>query len=196
MWDFTGGRPDRTRYLDLGFTLEPAAEAAAVPLSNELIASGPLLYDDGSLVLGAAVLLEAPHAAGAREGCPLTDTPGSKCISGSSVGGGTERRLSCRDPVLRHARSSTALRRHRTHSHQRESFCVNGWMVSLARRRSLHSGNGTGARQGVCLAWPRFGSAPARRFVRLQVWSLIIPIGDSTCHFPRRSVLSQQPCRC
>ena len=67
MWDFTGGRRDRTRYLVLGFTLEPAAEAAAVPSSNELIASGPLLSDDGSLVLGAAVLLEAPHAAGARE---------------------------------------------------------------------------------------------------------------------------------
>ena len=67
MWDFTGGRPDRTRYLVLGFTLEPAAEAAAMPSSNELIASGPLLSDDGSLVLGAAVLLEAPHAAGARE---------------------------------------------------------------------------------------------------------------------------------
>ena len=67
MWDFTGGRPGRIRYLVLGFTLEAAAEAAAVPLSNELIACGPLLSDDGSLVLGAAVLLEAPHAAGARE---------------------------------------------------------------------------------------------------------------------------------
>ena len=67
MWEFTGGRPDRTRYLVLGFTLEPAAEAAAVPSSNDLIAGGPLLSDDGSLVLGAAVLLEAPDAAGARE---------------------------------------------------------------------------------------------------------------------------------
>ena len=67
MWDFTRGRPGRIRYLVLGFTLEPAADAAAVPSSNELIASGPLLSDDGSLVLGAAVLLEAPDAAGARE---------------------------------------------------------------------------------------------------------------------------------
>lgn len=67
MWDFTDARPDRTRYLVLGFTLENAAEAAAVPSGNGLIASGPLLSDDGSLVLGAAVLLEASHAAGARE---------------------------------------------------------------------------------------------------------------------------------
>ena len=38
MWDFTGGRPDRTHSLGLGFTLEPAAEPAAVPSSNDLIA--------------------------------------------------------------------------------------------------------------------------------------------------------------
>jgi uncharacterized protein YciI len=67
MWDFTAGRPDRTRYLVLGFTWERAAEAAAVPLGDELIASGPLRSDDGSLVVGSAVLLEAPDAAGARE---------------------------------------------------------------------------------------------------------------------------------
>jgi uncharacterized protein YciI len=66
MWDFSGGRPDNNRYLVLGFTLEPA-NATELPLHDEVIASGPLLSDDGSLVLGAAVLLEAPDADGARE---------------------------------------------------------------------------------------------------------------------------------
>jgi uncharacterized protein YciI len=66
MWGFSGCRPDINRYLVLGFTLEPAADAAELPLRDELIASGPLLSDDGSLVLGAAVLLEAPDADGAR----------------------------------------------------------------------------------------------------------------------------------
>jgi uncharacterized protein YciI len=66
MWDFSGGRTDNNRYLVLGFTSEPAADAAEPPLRDELIASGPLLSDDGSLVLGAAVLLEAPDEDGAR----------------------------------------------------------------------------------------------------------------------------------
>ena len=66
MWDFTGDRPD-SRYLVLGFTREPAAEAADLPLRDDLVASGPLLSDDGSWVLGAAVLLEASDAAAARE---------------------------------------------------------------------------------------------------------------------------------
>ena len=66
MWDSSGGLPDNNRYLVLGFTLVPAADAAELPLRDELIASGPLLSDDGSLVLGAAVLLEAPDADGAR----------------------------------------------------------------------------------------------------------------------------------
>ena len=66
MWDFTGGRPDRIRYLVLGF-MEATTDAVAPPLGDELITSGPLLSDDGRVVLGAAVLLEAPHADGARE---------------------------------------------------------------------------------------------------------------------------------
>jgi len=66
MWDFHGGRPENNRHLVLGFTLEPAANAAELPLRDDLIASGPLLSDDGSLLLGAAVLLEAPDAEGAR----------------------------------------------------------------------------------------------------------------------------------
>ena len=67
MWEFRGGRPGHHRYLVLGFTLEPAADAVALPLRAEMIACGPLLSDDGSSVLGAAVLLEAPDADDARE---------------------------------------------------------------------------------------------------------------------------------
>ena len=66
MWDFGGGRPD-DRYLVLGFTSEPAADATELPFRDELIACGPLVSDDGSLVLGAAILLEAPDADRARE---------------------------------------------------------------------------------------------------------------------------------
>ncbi len=67
MWDFKGSQPENNRYLVLGFTLEPAPDVTELPLRNQLIAYGPLLSDDGSLVLGAAVLLEAPDADGARE---------------------------------------------------------------------------------------------------------------------------------
>jgi uncharacterized protein YciI len=67
MWDFRGGRPDFNRYLVLGFALADAADATELPHLDELIASGPLLSDDGSMVLGAAVLLEAPNADRAGE---------------------------------------------------------------------------------------------------------------------------------
>jgi len=67
MWDFRGGRPGNNQYLVLGFTPEPAATATALPRSEELIVGGPLLSDDGSLVLGAAVLLEAPGPDEARK---------------------------------------------------------------------------------------------------------------------------------
>lgn len=66
MWDFGGGQDDN-HYLVLGFTLEPAVDAAEIPPGDELIACGPLLSDDGSLMLGAAVLLAAPDPDGARE---------------------------------------------------------------------------------------------------------------------------------
>jgi len=67
MWDFSGSRPGNNRYLVLGFTSEAAAAATELPRRDELIVGGPLLSDDGSLALGAAVLLEAPDADGARE---------------------------------------------------------------------------------------------------------------------------------
>jgi uncharacterized protein YciI len=66
MWDFNGGRPEHNRYLVLGFTLERAGAAHELPLGDELIAGGLLLSDDGAWVLGAAVLLEASDANGAR----------------------------------------------------------------------------------------------------------------------------------
>lgn len=59
MWDFRGVRSVDDRYLVLGFTPEPVEEAPHLPAGDDLIACGPLLSDDGALVLGAAVLLEA-----------------------------------------------------------------------------------------------------------------------------------------
>lgn len=67
MWEFNGGRPEYNRYLVLGFTLEPVGDVVGLPHRDELIASGLLLSDDGSWVLGAAVLLEAPDQDSARE---------------------------------------------------------------------------------------------------------------------------------
>ncbi len=62
MWDFSGGNAGHNRYLVLGFTFEPATNATEPPPCDDLIAFGPLLSDDGALVLGAAALLEAPDA--------------------------------------------------------------------------------------------------------------------------------------
>jgi uncharacterized protein YciI len=69
MWDFGGQEPDH-RFLVIGFTSEPEAEAVAPPSGDRIIASGPLLSDDGAWVLGAAVLLEASSADAAREVLP------------------------------------------------------------------------------------------------------------------------------
>ena len=71
MWDFTAGRPELRRYLVLGFALESAAEASAeFSRRDEVIVGGQLLSDDGSLMLGAAVLLEAPDAERATQILP------------------------------------------------------------------------------------------------------------------------------
>lgn len=67
MWDFDAGRPGSNRYLVLGFAPNPFSEVGDLPVGDALIASGPLLSDDGSLTIGAAVLLEAPNEASARE---------------------------------------------------------------------------------------------------------------------------------
>jgi uncharacterized protein YciI len=70
MWDFGSSEPDNDHYLVIGFTCEPAAHPAELTLHDELIVAGPLLSDDGSLLLGAALLLEAPDADAARRSLP------------------------------------------------------------------------------------------------------------------------------
>ncbi|WP_076258468.1 YciI family protein [Intrasporangium flavum] len=65
MWVFPGARPERPRFLVLGFT-EPAAVGPPLPQGEDVIACGPLLSDDGSVTVGAAVLFEAADAAAAR----------------------------------------------------------------------------------------------------------------------------------
>lgn len=77
MWDFRSSHADNSsRFLVLGFTLAPATDAIESPRRDDLIAYGPLLSDDGSLVLGAAVLLEAPDAASAAEVLPVAQYTG------------------------------------------------------------------------------------------------------------------------
>ena len=66
MWEHTGDGPHSERYLVVGFTHEPAADAAAPALRDEMIACGLFLSDDGAQVVGAAVLIEAPGPEAAR----------------------------------------------------------------------------------------------------------------------------------
>jgi uncharacterized protein YciI len=65
MWDFPGGR-DGGRYLVLGLGSGQAADLAAPPRPDRLIAYGPLLSDDGTTWLGTAVLVEAQDPDTAR----------------------------------------------------------------------------------------------------------------------------------
>ncbi|MDQ0989677.1 YciI family protein [Streptomyces sp. V3I7] len=68
MWDFAGGRTGGNRYLVLGLGTDGAAAADLVvpPVTDELIAYGPLLSDDGTAWLGAAALVRAPDPDAAR----------------------------------------------------------------------------------------------------------------------------------
>ncbi|WP_438271334.1 YciI family protein [Streptomyces prunicolor] len=63
MWDFPGGRTGGNRYLVLGLGTGQAVDLAPPPGSDELIAYGPLLSDDGATWLGTAALLRAPETA-------------------------------------------------------------------------------------------------------------------------------------
>jgi len=65
MWEFAGGPEGHRRFLVLGFT-EPTSTAPELPHGAEVIVGGLLLSDDGSTVVGAAVLLEALDADLAR----------------------------------------------------------------------------------------------------------------------------------
>ncbi|MFJ5219623.1 YciI family protein [Streptomyces sp. NPDC088354] len=66
MWDFPGGRTGGDRYMVLGLGAGPAADLVPPPGSDDLIAYGPLLSDDGSAWLGTAALLRAPDPESAR----------------------------------------------------------------------------------------------------------------------------------
>lgn len=65
MWDFGDGRGGDNRYLVLGFC-EPTTADIDLPDNDEMIACGPLLSDDGTMVVGASVLLEAASAGDAQ----------------------------------------------------------------------------------------------------------------------------------
>ena len=66
MWDFPGGRDGGNRYLVLGLGAEKGTALAVPPETDELIAYGPLLSDDGTVWLGTAVLLRAADPNQAR----------------------------------------------------------------------------------------------------------------------------------
>ena len=66
MWDFPGGRVGGNRYLVLGLGTGQAADLAVPPDSDELIAYGPLLSDNGGTWLGTAALVRAPDPDTAR----------------------------------------------------------------------------------------------------------------------------------
>lgn len=66
MWEFPGGRAGGDRFLVLGLGAGPAADLALPPDTDELIAYGPLLSDDGAAWLGTAALLRATDADAAR----------------------------------------------------------------------------------------------------------------------------------
>ena len=66
MWDFHGGRTGGNRYLVLGLGTGQPADLAVPHDSDELIAYGPLLSDDGATWLGTAALVRAPDPVTAR----------------------------------------------------------------------------------------------------------------------------------
>ncbi len=66
MWDFPGGPDDGNRYLVIGLGAGRAADLAAPPGQDEVIAYGPLLSDDGAAWLGTAALVRAQDPGQAR----------------------------------------------------------------------------------------------------------------------------------
>jgi len=66
MWDFPGGRSGGNRYLVLGLGAGQPTDLALPPNSDEVIAYGPLLSDDGAAWLGTAALVRAPDGGAAR----------------------------------------------------------------------------------------------------------------------------------
>ncbi|WP_433467928.1 YciI family protein [Spirillospora sp. CA-128828] len=66
MWDFPGGRTGGSRFLVLGLGSGEAEDLAVPPGTDELVAYGPLLSDDGATWVGTAALVRAPDADTAR----------------------------------------------------------------------------------------------------------------------------------
>jgi uncharacterized protein YciI len=66
MWEFPGGPTGGNRYLVLGLGTGRPTDLAAPPGTDQLIAYGPLLSDDGSAWLGTAMLIQAPDPGTAR----------------------------------------------------------------------------------------------------------------------------------
>ena len=66
MWEFAGGRTGGNRFLVIGLGAGPAADLDPPAASDEFIAYGPLLSDDGSAWLGTAALVRAASAGEAR----------------------------------------------------------------------------------------------------------------------------------
>jgi hypothetical protein len=71
----------------LGLGTRLAADLAVPTDSNELIAYGPLLSDNGANWLGIAALVRALDPDTARAILPWTGAPASKYTTGSSAGG-------------------------------------------------------------------------------------------------------------
>ncbi|WEV24080.1 YciI family protein [Streptomyces sp. 71268] len=66
MWDFPGGLAGGDRYLVLGLGTGQPTAPSALPDTDDLIAYGPLLSDDGATWLGTAALVQAPDPDTAR----------------------------------------------------------------------------------------------------------------------------------
>lgn len=66
MWDFPGGRTGGNRYLVIGLGAGSPADLEPPLETDELIAYGPLLSDDGATWLGTAALVRAPDRDTAR----------------------------------------------------------------------------------------------------------------------------------
>ncbi|MGP3776429.1 YciI family protein [Streptomyces sp. SDT5-1] len=66
MWEFPGGPTEGDRYLVLGLGEDAAAGQEPQGATDELIAYGPLLSDDGGTWLGTAALVRAPDPDTAR----------------------------------------------------------------------------------------------------------------------------------
>jgi hypothetical protein len=66
MWELPGGLVDANRFLVLGLGQGQAVDLSVPPDSDELIAYGPLLGDDGITWLGTAALIQAPDSDAAR----------------------------------------------------------------------------------------------------------------------------------